>query len=76
MTRALIGSSSFMTYTEFKKITYHTPLTEELREKIAKAYGKSMSSILVDDISIQDAEVLYSLGYRLKMRNDKMEIQL
>jgi len=65
-----------MTYTEFKKITYHTPLSEELREKIAKAYARTYSSLIVDDVSLEDAEVLYSLGYILKVRDNKMEIRL
>lgn len=65
-----------MTYTEFKKMTYHTPLSEELREKIAKGYGKSLGSIFVDDISMKDAKVLYGLGYQLKVRKNKMEIRL
>jgi len=65
-----------MTYTEFKHITYHTPLSEKVREKIAKAYSKAQGSIVINDISISDANVLTELGYTLKHRNNKIEIQL
>jgi hypothetical protein len=65
-----------MKYTEFKNITYHTPLSEDIREKIAKAYGKGERTVIVNDITIQDAKVLTNLGYNIKHRNKKMEIQL
>ena len=65
-----------MKYTEFKNITYHTPLSEDIREKIAKAYGKGERTVIVNDITIQDAKVLTRLGYNIKHRNNKMEIQL
>jgi ribosomal protein S24E len=65
-----------MTYTEFKHITYHTPLSEEIREKIAKAYGKNYASVTLEDISIEDAHVLTDLGYNIHHKNNKIEIQL
>ena len=65
-----------MKYTEFKNITYHTPLSEDIREKIAKAYGKGERTVIVNDITIQDVKVLTNLGYNIKHRNKKMEIQL
>jgi len=65
-----------MTYTEFKHITYHTPLSEKTREKIAKAYGKNYASVILEDISIKDAHVLTDLGYTIHHKNNKIEIQL
>lgn len=65
-----------MTYTEFKHITYHTPLSKEIREKIAKAYGKNYASVTLEDISIEDAHVLTDLGYTIHHKNNKIEIQL
>lgn len=65
-----------MTYTEFKNITYHTPLSEKVRESIAKAYSRGYAKIAIVDISIKDAKVLTDLGYALKHRNNKIEIQL
>jgi len=65
-----------MKYTEFMHITYHTALSESVREKLAKAYGRGDRKVIVDDLTIQDARVLTNLGYNIKHRNKKMEIQL
>ena len=74
--RASALSVLLMTYTEFKHITYHTPLSEKTREKIAKAYGKNYASVTLEDISIKDAHVLTDLGYTIHHKNNKIEIQL
>jgi ribosomal protein S24E len=76
MSRVVRGSRLFMTYAEFKHITYHTPLSEEVREKIAKAYGKNCACVLLDNISIKDAHTLIDLGYTIHHKNNKIEIQL
>jgi ribosomal protein S24E len=65
-----------MKYTEFMHITYHTALSESVREKLAKAYGRGERTVIVNDLTIQDARVLTNLGYNIKHRNKKMEIQL
>ena len=65
-----------MTYTEFKHITYHTPLSEKVRERIAKAYSKGYDKIVILDISVKDAKALTDLGYTIHHKNNKIEIQL
>lgn len=76
MSRVVRGSGLFMTYAQFKHITYHTPLSEEVREKIAKAYGKNCAFVILEDISIEDAHTLSDLGYTIHHKNNKIEIQL
>jgi ribosomal protein S24E len=82
MSRVVRGSRLFpewdcmMIRREFKHITYHTPLSEEVREKIAKAYGKNCACVLLEDISIKDAHTLIDLGYTIHHKNNKIEIQL
>lgn len=61
---------------EFDIISYHTPLSAEVRDKISKAYSRGDEVVILKDISLKDTEVLYGLGYRIKITNKKVEVKL
>ncbi len=61
---------------EFDRISYHTPLSAEVRDKISKAYSRGDETLLINDLKIKDAEVLFELGYKIKIKNKKIEVIL
>ena len=61
---------------EFDSISYHTPLSAGVRDKISKAYSRGDEVVVLNDLSIKDAEVLFDLGYRIKITNKKVEVKL
>lgn len=61
---------------EFDRISYHTPLSSEVRDKISKAYSRGDKTVMIEDLKIKDAEVLFDLGYNIKIKNKKVEVLL
>ena len=61
---------------KFLKMSYHTRMSELVRQKIANAYGRALKLIEFNDLSMNDTSALTELGYDVRNENGKLKIEL